>query len=117
MKAKELQVLQIESRKEVTHWKNRYNLEKREKLELQKSVSLYDGTSDEYGTMSVSELNALKHTLYETIGQIETAKEIKDECVICKDKSSNIAIIGCGHCVMCEQCEQRLEVKACPRCQ
>merc|ERR1712228_102213 len=98
-------------------WKQQFYSMKEECDEMRERMNLYEGESEQINAMNMAELNALRRTLQETIFVIETAKEKLDECVICKDNQCNIAFIGCGHCVLCEECEQGIRTKVCPQCQ
>eukprot|EP00440_Ansanella_granifera_P022963 gb/GFBE01024941.1/.p1 GENE.gb/GFBE01024941.1/~~gb/GFBE01024941.1/.p1 ORF type:complete len:231 (+),score=49.73 gb/GFBE01024941.1/:1-693(+) len=37
-------------------------------------------------------------------------------CVVCMDLPANVCFNPCGHCVVCNGCEQKLQQKRCPIC-
>lgn len=51
-------------------------------------------------------------------GVIEFRKQKSDnECIVCQDRGKAVCFVdGCGHVVLCAECENGLESKVCPVC-
>ena len=91
--------------------------------QLHGELDSYKGLSDEgvfVDSMNMKQLNKLEAKLIsrhqEAMQSVGSAKEKLYECIACKDNPRNILFVGCGHCVICDECEAKLEHKKCSRC-
>eukprot|EP01083_Nonionella_stella_P035227 96217_1 len=88
---------------------------------IKKKLSLYHGKSAEINTLSLMELDSLDSTLQYAMNTVKEARERLLEnklmCIVCLKNEKNIVIQQCGHFDLCNECEQQLPKKICPRCQ
>eukprot|EP01083_Nonionella_stella_P193836 715418_1 len=89
--------------------------------QMNKKLSLYQGTSKEIHTLNLEQLNTLESELHNGLNVTKEARERLLEnrllCVICLTNSKNIVMQPCGHLDVCNECEATLPSKTCPRCQ
>ena len=115
--------------KNCDYWKDIYNkckselsLAKKQISDWRKRCKLYDGTSDEYHTLTLKQINKLALELQHGIRMTEIARErlfdSKLNCISCMDRPKDIGFVdGCGHIVLCMECENKMTNKKCPICQ
>eukprot|EP01083_Nonionella_stella_P135522 412243_1 len=71
--------------------------------------------------LTEEQLDELEIKMQNNIKKIREAKdrllEVKTRCIACLSNHKNIVIEGCNHFDLCDECEQKLDPKLCPRCQ
>ena len=90
--------------------------------ELRKRLCLMNGTSKQYHTLNLKQINKLSLDLHSGLKATEDARaQYLDNtlnCVVCKDNKKNILFSdGCEHIAVCGKCERKMNVKKCPICQ
>eukprot|EP01083_Nonionella_stella_P145225 454683_1 len=84
-------------------------------------MNLYNLQMEEFDVLSLEQLNELELKLHSGLNMIKEARdrllENKLYCIICLKNAKNMFIQECGHMDICNQCEQNLPSKVCPRCQ
>eukprot|EP01083_Nonionella_stella_P186142 680714_1 len=104
-----------------TRNKNNEETSKQFRDQMNKKLSLYQGTSKEIHTLNLEQLNTLESELHNGLNVTKEARERLLEnrllCVICLTNSKNIVMQPCGHLDVCNECEATLPSKTCPRCQ
>eukprot|EP01083_Nonionella_stella_P182332 655769_1 len=84
-------------------------------------MNLYNLQMEEFDVLSLEQLNELELKLHGGLNMIKEARdrllENKLYCIICLKNAKNMFIQECGHMDICNQCEQNLPSKVCPRCQ
>merc|ERR1712083_541414 len=70
--------------------------------------------------MDEKQLDELEEKHKIKLKEIQDAKEkLMDDklrCVVCLENPKSILIQGCNHLVLCEQCEESMVRKVCPKC-
>merc|ERR1712129_594316 len=88
--------------------------------ELQRRLDLFEGKQERVSTLDLDQLLNVKKTMHNSIRIIEEAEQkLMDnirKCVVCLTNNKCIALNGCGHIALCEQCEAKLQQKKCPIC-
>ena len=112
-----MSALQTKHSKEKSKWSKQMEALQRRRDVLRSNLDIYEGKSEQINAMSIKELNAFESKLQGTMQSVQTAKEKLFECIVCQDSPRNVIFVGCGHCVLCEQCERQMNDKKCPRCE
>merc|ERR1712129_650012 len=93
---------------------------KQKNEEMQKRLDLLEGKQERVTTLDLDQLSDVKKTMQDSIRVIEEAEQkLVDnmrKCVVCLVNNKCMALDGCGHISLCEQCEARLHEKKCPIC-
>ena len=93
---------------------------KEEQAKYREILDIYTGESNNYDKMSRRQLIEVQSKINKANNEIKDAMNELDEtewkCVICYNQDKNVSTDGCNHIVMCDQCENGMSIKACPRC-
>eukprot|EP01083_Nonionella_stella_P088729 247484_1 len=96
-------------------------LNKENEMRHHNKMNLYNLQMEEFDKLSLEQLDELELKLYGGLNMIKEARdrllENKLYCIICLKNAKNMFIQECGHMDICNQCEQNLPSKVCPRCQ
>merc|ERR1712154_104076 len=106
-------------RREVAYQEEIGNL-KQSNNDLQKRLDILEVRRERVNRMDHRELKALKQTMQDKIRLIEEAEnrlfDNKCKCIACIANDKCVLFDGCDHIALCQECEDKMEIKHCPIC-